>query len=104
VLLRRALYLDAARPMIQIDKFKHPQVTDLQMVLSFNGAQKLHGLSFYSKRFGIDVPDTLTGADIGAAVREGRWEDVRAHCRADVQKTAALAARIGLFSLAPIPA
>ena len=100
VLLRRALYLDAARPSIQIDKYKHPQVTDLQMVLSFNGAQKMHSLSFYAKRFGIPSDDTLTGADIGQAVKEGRWEDVRSHCRADVLKTAAVAAKMGLFTCA----
>src|SRR3990167_8029814 len=101
VLLRRSLYLGVPAPAIQIDKFKHPQVTDLMQVLSFNGAIKFRGLSFYAKRFGLDVPDTLTGADIAQAVAEGRWDAVESHVRADVQKTALLASRLGVFHQQP---
>jgi predicted PolB exonuclease-like 3'-5' exonuclease len=97
VLLRRSLYLEIKTPDIAIDRFKHPQVTDLMQVLSFNGTLKLRGLSFYAKRFGLDIPDTLTGADIVEAVEKGRWSEVEAHVRADVQKTAALAERLGYF-------
>lgn len=97
VLLRRSLYLGVVTPFLQIDKFKHPQVTDLMQLLSYNGAIRARGLSFYAKRLGFDVPDTLTGADIAQAVAEGRWSDVAAHVRADVQKTALLAARVGCF-------
>lgn len=102
VLLRRSLYLGVPAPAIQIDKFKHPQVTDLMQVLSFNGAIKFRGLSFYAKRFGLDVPDILTGADIAQAVSEGRWSDIEAHAKADVQKTALLASRLGLVHLEPV--
>ncbi len=100
VLLRRSLYLGVKAPQIQIDKFKHPRVTDLMQVLSFNGALRLRGLSFYAKRFGFagQVEDPLTGADMALAVKEGRWEDVRAHVMADVQKAALLAERLGYFS------
>lgn len=97
VLFRRSLYLGVPVPHIAIDRFKHPQVTDLMQVLSFNGVLRLRGLSFYAKRFGVDIPDTLTGADIAQAVAEGRWADVEAHVKADVQKTAALASKLGLF-------
>lgn len=97
VLFRRSLYLGVTVPRIAIDRFKHPQVTDLMQVLSFNGVLRLRGLSFYAKRFGIDIPDTMTGADIAQAVSEGRWADVEAHVKADVQKTAALASKLGLF-------
>ncbi len=100
VLLRRALYLNADRPDIQIDKFKHPSVSDLQQILSFNGTSPWHSLDFYTKRMGIIVPDVLTGAEIGQAVQEGRWSDIAAHCQADVVKTAALAQRLGLFRMA----
>lgn len=98
VLSRRSLYLGVEQPALQIDRYRHPQVDDLQLVLSFNGTFKLHGLSFYAARFGLEVPDALTGADIGQAVAEGRWDDIRQHCRADVQKTALVAARCGYFS------
>ena len=98
VLLRRSLYLGIPTPNLAIDKYRHAGITDLQMVLSFNGALKVHGLSFYTRRFGFDVPDQLTGADIATAVDEGRWADVDAHVRADVQKTALLAAKCGCFT------
>lgn len=100
VLMRRSLYLGVPTPDIQIEKYRHPDVTDLMAVLSYNGMLKNRGLSFYARRFGLDVPDTLTGADIGLAVTEGRWDDIEAHVRADVRKTALLAAKLGLFSMA----
>ncbi len=98
VLFRRSLYLGVPTPRIQIDKFKHPQVTDLMRELDFNGLLRSRGLSFYCRRFGIDVPDTLTGADIAQAVAEGRWDDIQRHVQADIQKTAALAGKLGFFS------
>lgn len=103
VLFRRSLYLGVKAPHLQIDKYRHPEVTDLQMVLSFNGAFRMHGLSFYAARFGVEDKDSMTGADIGKAVAEGRWEDVRNHCLADVTKTAAIAEKCGLFR-APVGA
>lgn len=100
VLLRRSQYLGIDAPRMQIDKYKHPQITDLQMVLSFNGAIKMRGLAFYAKRFGIPCTDTLTGADIAQAVTEGRWDAIQTHVTADVSKTAALAAKLGYFRVA----
>jgi predicted PolB exonuclease-like 3'-5' exonuclease len=99
VLLRRSLYLALVRPMIQIDKYRHPAVTDLSDELSFAGKLRLRSLSFYCKRFGIDVADTLRGADIAAAVRDGRWADVASHCAADIAKTARLAEKLGVFNM-----
>ncbi len=104
VLLRRSLYLGVNVPMIQIDRFKHPQVTDLMQVLSFNGALKYRGLAFYCRRFGIEVPDPMTGADVGAAVAAQRWAEIAAHVEADVQKTARLATRLGLFTMPQVMA
>lgn len=98
VLLRRSLYLGVKAPSIQLDRFRHPQVTDLMQVLSYNGALKFRGLSFYAKRMGLTSdPDVLTGADIGQAVKDGNWAGIAQHVKADVQKTAALAGRLGLF-------
>lgn len=96
VLLRRSLYLGIQTPFIQVDKYKHPQVTDLMRLLDFNGAIKSRSLAFYCKRFGIPDTDPLKGADIARAVAEGRWSDVLNHVTADVQKTAALAERLGV--------
>lgn len=99
VLLRRSLYLGIQRPSIQIDKYKHPRVTDLSDELSFAGKLKLRSLAFYCKRFGIDIEDSLTGADIAYAVKEGRWTDIESHCRADIEKTSQLAEKLGLFAM-----
>lgn len=98
VLLRRSLYLGVPAPRIQIDRFKHPQVTDLMDELSYGGKLRLRGLSFFCRRFGIDIADPMTGADIAQAVRENRWADIEAHVKADVEKTAALANKLGYFS------
>ena len=98
VLLRRSLYLGIEAPAIQLDRFRHPQVTDLQAILSMNNPAWWHTLTFYCRRFGLDVPeDATTGADIRALVETGDWEGVRAHCLADVIRTGKLAARLGLF-------
>lgn len=103
VLLRRSQYLGVPTPSIQIDRFKHPTVTDLATVLSFNGAIRMRSLSFYAKRFGISCdPDQLTGVDIAQAVKDGDWAGIEGHVKADVQKTAALASKLGLFHLEPV--
>ena len=98
VLLRRSLYLGVEAPAIQLDRFKHPQVTDLQAILSMNNPAWWHTLNFNCRRLGLDVPeDATTGADIPALVAGGEWDAVRAHCLADVIRTGKLAARLGLF-------
>ena len=98
VLLRRSQYLGVPIPLIQIDKYRHPEVTDLQQVLSFNGAIKYRSLDFYARRFGLAVePDVLTGPEIPQAVKDGRWADIRAHVAADVKRTAGLAMKLGLL-------
>jgi hypothetical protein len=99
VLLRRSLYLGVRAPLVQIDRFKHPRVTDLMDELSFAGKLKARSLAFYTRRFGIDVPDSVQGAQIGALVAAGEWDQVKSHCLADVQRTAFLAARLGHFTM-----
>lgn len=96
VLLRRSLYLSVPAPSIQIDKYRHPSVIDLMQVLSFNGAIKFRGLKFYAKRFGLPMNDAINGADVPALVAAGKWDDVCAHVRSDVDVTLALARRIGI--------
>lgn len=99
-LFRRSLYLGVPTPFLQIEKYRHPQVTDLQDVLSFQGKLKWRGLSFYCRKFGVDIPDDLTGADIAAAVQAGEWGKVESHVRCDILKTAALAEKLGHFTRA----
>ncbi len=100
VLIRRSQYLGIPVPNLQIDKYKHPQVTDLAQVLSFNGAVRMRSLAFYAKRFGIPCADTMKGSDIAQAVADGRWQAIREHVEADVVKTGQLGSKLGHFSLA----
>lgn len=96
VLLRRSLYLGVKAPAIQVDKYRHPQVTDLLMLLSNNGAQKFRSLSFYLKRFGLPATDGK-GSEVPALVAAGDWAAVEAHLRADLLATASLAQRVGVL-------
>lgn len=103
VLLRRSLYLGVEPRPFVMSKYKHPGITDLMQVLSFDGLLPYRGLAFYVKRFGLDVPaDAHTGSDIGQLVAAGNWPAVAEHCRIDVIKTRLLAQRIGLLPAAPL--
>ena len=90
VLLRRSLYLGVSAPQVVLDKYRHPGITDLALMLSHNGQHKMRSLGFYCKRFGVTVEDAVSGADIPRLVQAGLWAEVIAHCRADVGKTVAL--------------
>ena len=100
VLLRRSLYLGVQAPMLNIDKYRSPHI-DLQLRLTHHGAFKFRSLDFYCKRFGIVVEDGFSGKDIGALVEAKNWYAVKAHCRADVLKTKALAEKMGLLKQQP---
>lgn len=98
LLLRRSLYLDIKAPRIAFSKYRHDGIVDLMMALSFDGALRYRGLQFYKRRFALDVPDDPhSGADIGALVAAGHWDDVAQHCRIDLQTTVALARRMGVI-------
>ena len=66
--------------------------------LAYQGTLTYRSLAFYCTRFGIVVPDDVTGADIGALVAAGAWSRVHDHVRADVAKTTALAQRVGVLT------
>jgi predicted PolB exonuclease-like 3'-5' exonuclease len=97
LLLRRSLYLGVHTPRLPINRYRHEGIEDLLLTLSYDGAQKMRGLAFYCKRFAIDVPDATTGADIAGLVAEAKWDQVAAHCRADILRTVQLAARLGVL-------
>lgn len=96
VLFRRSIYLNVKAPNIQIDRFKHPSVIDLQSILSYDGKMKWRSLSFYASRFGLTHDGSITGAEIPGLVAAGEWEKVASHVRADVGTTTALARRMGV--------
>lgn len=47
----------------------------------------------------IRVEDDVTGADVPELVRQGRWEEVRTHCRKDVETTYNLFRRLQELAL-----
>jgi hypothetical protein len=97
IIERRALYLRVPAPELQLDKYRHRGVIDLQQVLSKFGAFKFRSLSFYTNRFALPaVDDDVSGKDIGALVRAGEWPTVANHCTADVLRTRHLAQRMGV--------
>lgn len=100
VLLRRSLYLGIVPPAFQLNRYRHPQVTDLMMELTYDGLIDAHKLAFYRKRLALDVPeDPHTGSDIARLYTEGNWPAIAHHVRTDVMVTAQLAARLGYFRL-----
>jgi hypothetical protein len=52
-----------------------------------------------ARRFGCPIVAVGDGADMPRLVQAEAWEDVRAHCHADVQQTWWLAERLGLLRL-----
>ena len=97
VLLRRSLYLDVRAPYFSLNKYRPGSIVDL--MLAYQGMLTYRSLGFYCTRFGITVPDDVTGAEVGALVEAGEWTKVHDHVRADVAKTTALARRVGVLHL-----
>ena len=98
VLLRRSLYLGVHAPHVPLNKYRPGRVVDLMQLLAYQGTLTYRSLGFYCRRFGITVPDEVTGAAVAALVAAGEWRQVHDHVRADVVKTAQLAGRVGVIS------
>ena len=98
VLLRRSLYLGVPAPSLSLNKYRPGHIVDLMQVLAYQGTLTYRSLGFYCTRFGITVPDAVTGADVAALVAAGEWRHVHDHVRADVAKTTALARRLGVIA------
>jgi predicted PolB exonuclease-like 3'-5' exonuclease len=94
VLIRRSQLLGIAHPTLNLDRYRTSHI-DISDKLSFNGKLTMRSLEFYARRFGIPNADTSSGADIARLVAEGNWGEVESHCYQDVEKTVALARRLG---------
>lgn len=94
VLIRRSQLLGIAHPTLDLGKYRSPHI-DLMEKLNMQGRLATRSLAFYCRRFSIPSTDQTSGADIAQMVAAGNWNGVEAHCRADVEKTAALARRLG---------
>lgn len=102
-LQRRSLYLGVNAPFISLDRFRHPHVEDTMQILCYNGKLRFRTLNFYCKRFGIDVADDVRGSEIPALIAMKDWDAIRNHVRADVEKSKALAERLGIIDLPAVP-
>ncbi len=97
VLLRRSLYLNVETPVLQVDKYRHDGIVDVQHELTFGGRMPWRSLAFYAKRFAVPHDDSVKGEDIAGLVAAGAWDQVTAHVKSDVWTTAQLAYRIRLI-------
>jgi hypothetical protein len=97
VMLARSRYLGVKAPRLDLGRYsKYPCGTDLALLLCDNGARKMRSLSFYLKRFGLPATEGQ-GSDVPALVAAGQWDQVETHLKADLEATAALAARLGVL-------
>lgn len=105
-ILRRSLLLGVDFPLLALGKYRHPSVTDVMKVLSFDGVLQWRTQAFYLRRFGLadQVPtDDVHGEDIAQLVYEGNWAAIRHHVRCDVLSVRALAQYLRLVGCQPHP-
>lgn len=96
VLMRRCLYLGLPVPDWSLDKYRSPHV-DLWSRLSFNGAIPAKSLTWYAKRFGwTDLVKPLTGAEESDVPNSGRWDELAASVKHDLEATRRLAEKMGV--------
>jgi predicted PolB exonuclease-like 3'-5' exonuclease len=108
-MVQRSRYLRVPHPILDFSKYSRKGVTDLFIDLTFGdgtydqGAMK-RTLKAFCKRFEIPCEDGVSGSEIPALVAEGKWDQVAAHCRSDVELTVQLAHRLGIIREIPQPA
>lgn len=94
---RRAWYHRFRPPLrIDLDRYRSPHLDIYERTLTKHGVLKAHKLEWYAKRLGWTDPDVIAADAIGAAAKEGRWEDIKEHCRVDLIRTHRLAAFLGV--------
>lgn len=101
LLIRRSQYLDVPYPDVSVDRYRHQGVADLQQILTWNGKVNARKLTFYCRRFKVEVPeDKHTGADIPTLVLLGTddaWAGIKRHNAVDVIREWRLAVRLGVI-------
>lgn len=99
VVMRRAMYLGIDFPKLNLDRWKSPHI-DVWDALTYGGALRTaHSLKFYCRRLNLVTGDPFDGAQVSQLAKEGRWDDIKDHCIADIGATHALANRLGLLKL-----
>jgi hypothetical protein len=96
ILMARSILLGVPHLELNLDRYRTPHV-DVLDVLTWRGAIPARSLTWFARRFGLPVEDTVRGRDIATLAAAGDWEAIRAHCASDVRLTRALAQRIGVW-------
>jgi len=106
-LIQRSRLLNLSYRSINLARFGKGNVIDLRDLLTFDDARyealMPRSLKMFCRRFGLPVEDTINGSDIGQLVADGKWDDVAAHVRSDVDLMVRLAQRIGVLSVEEQP-
>jgi hypothetical protein len=107
-MIQRSRYLGIPHPWLDLGKYSRKGVIDLYMDLTFNEGTYDQGamrrtLKMFGKRFGLPVPDATDGAEVPALVAAGKWDEVAAHCHADVELTLGIAHKLGIVREIPTP-
>lgn len=104
--VQRSRLLGLIPSRLSLARFENHDLADLFDLLTFSDTQDTkimrHTLRRFAQRFGLSVPDGISGKDIPALVSIGAWDDVIAHVSADVSLTVALAQRLSVIP-APTP-
>jgi hypothetical protein len=99
VLVRRSQLLNVRVPegFYKQGKYRHDWIVELAERLTLNGMidqKKGRGLDYHCRRFGIQVDDEFTGADVAKLWAEGAHDAVMSHCMADLLRIQRLAERL----------
>ena len=101
-MVQRSRLLGIAHPILDFSKYTRKGIADIYLDLTFNEGTYDQGamrrtLHAFCRRFGIPVPDGVTGAEIPRLVAAGEWDAVSKHVMSDVFLTCELAARLNLI-------
>jgi hypothetical protein len=96
MLMRRARYLGVSFPDINCDRYKSPHV-DLLARLSLHDPSRRKSLGFYARRLGMGLTKPLSGAEEAQVPQTGRWAELEASLRHDVEALHKLAVWAGVL-------
>lgn len=97
LLMRRARYRNVSFPRIDCDRYRSPHI-DVMAVLSGGNRERNRSLAFYVRRLGwTDLTKALTGAEESQVPVSGRWDELAASMRHDVEATRRLGEWAGVL-------
>ncbi len=100
-IIQRSRLLGVIPRDLSLARYGRGDIVDLRDMLTFDDARyealMTRSLDTFCRRFGIEVDDSHTGADVARLIADGQWDAVASHCRADLERTRLLGERIGAF-------